>query len=46
MRKSEDGEVALVFHGELKSMKGATFTNTAYQDNYNSKSKDIQPITT
>lgn len=36
MKKSEDSEVAIVFHGELQSIKGAAFTNTAYQDNYNS----------
>lgn len=30
-------EVSIVFHGELESVKGTTFTNIAYQDNYNSK---------
>lgn len=37
MKDSQNAEVSLVFHGELESIKGATFTNIAYQDNYNSK---------
>lgn len=37
LKGSQSEEVALVFHGALESVKGATFTNIAYQDNYNSK---------
>jgi thioredoxin-like negative regulator of GroEL len=42
LASSESAEVSLVFHGALESVKGATFINVAYQDNYNSKLCSMQ----
>lgn len=44
LKASQNAEVSIVFHGELESIKGATFTNIAYQDNYNSKTRVMQII--
>ena len=45
LKDSPNPEVFIVFHGELESIKGATFTNIAYQDNYNSTMRVMQIIT-